>query len=241
MNISFIVPCYNCENYISNNILKLNNKLKNLISKYEIILVDDFSNDGTLLNLKKIKKKIRKVKVLKKKKNYGKAHSVIEGIKKSKYSHIIFIDSDLPYFEKIPKLIKNLKKNDMVIINRKEKKSKIINKSYKFYQLIRILLGYGINYFLRLRFNLKVGDTQAGLKGFVKPKNFIKIKFISKRFFFDLELILLFLHLKKKIISLPTRYSINEKSTIKLLDFKSNLEILKELIKISIKYKSINE
>ena len=55
---------------------------------------------------------------------------------------------------------------------------------------------------------MSIQDTQAGLKGFIKPKNFSKIKFISKRFFFDLELILLFIFAKKrKILSLKTNFT----------------------------------
>ena len=57
MSISFILPCYNCESYIKKNIIKLNKKLKILKIKYELILVDDFSEDQTYLKLQEIKKK----------------------------------------------------------------------------------------------------------------------------------------------------------------------------------------
>ena len=129
----------------------------------------------------------------------------------------------------------------MVIINRREKKSRLENKKVNLYQLMRILLGFAINYFIRIWFNISIKDTQAGLKGFVKPKDFSKIKFISKRFFFDLELILLFISLKKRIKSLKTPHFVNRKSTIKFFDLRRNFEILREFIKICLNYKSINE
>ena len=55
---------------------------------------------------------------------------------------MVFIDCDLPYFKSIYSIIKYLKINDMVIVNRRKHGSKL--KSYKlnFYQLMRILLGY---------------------------------------------------------------------------------------------------
>ena len=84
---------------------------------------------------------------------------------------------------------------------------------------------------------MSIRDTQAGLKGFIKPKNFSKIKFISKRFFFDLELILLFIIKKKKILSLKTTFNIAKSSNISFFDFKRNFETLFELIKICIYYK----
>ena len=241
MNISFIIPCYNCEDYIQNNIYKLYKKLKSLQINYEIILIDDYSTDKTLLNLNKLKNNISKLKILKNTKNFGKSFSLIKGTRASKYKHVVFIDCDLPYFKSIYSIIKYLKINDMVIVNRRKHGSKL--KSYKlnFYQLMRILLGYSINNFIRIWFNINIRDTQAGLKGFVKPKNFSRIKFISKRFFFDLELILLFYFSKKKIFSLQTVHFVDEKSNINFLNLKKNYETLIELIKICMNYKLLNE
>ena len=154
---------------------------------------------------------------------------------------MIFIDCDFPYFKSIFTVIKYLRKNDLVIINRRKKGSKLKNRDLNLYQFMRNILGIAINLFIRMRFNINIKDTQAGLKGFVKPKNFSKIKFISKRFFLDLELILLFISLKKKIISLNTPYFINKKSSINFLDVIRNFEIFRELIKIFLNYKLINE
>ena len=241
MNVSFIIPCYNCENYISNNIYKLYKKLNKSNIKYEIILIDDHSRDMTLSHLYKLKKKIKKIKLVKNNKNFGKSFSIIKGIKASKYKHVVFIDCDFPYFKSLFKVIKHLRKNDMVIINRREKESYLENKKLNLYQWMRIILGYLINNFIRMWFNIKIKDTQAGLKGFVRPKNFSKINFISKRFFFDLELILTFIFAKKKIFSLNTVYSVNKKSSINFFDLNKNFEILYELIKICFNYKLINE
>ena len=84
---------------------------------------------------------------------------------------------------------------------------------------------------------MSIRDTQAGLKGFIKPKNFSRIKFVSKRFFFDLELILLFIFAKKKILSLKTTYHVSIYSNISFFNLKKNFETLFELIKICIYYK----
>jgi len=241
MNVSFVIPCYNCENYISKNINSLNKKLKNSNLKYEIILIDDFSYDDTLSYLNNLRKKIKNIKLLKNHKNHGKSFSIIKGIKASKYKYVVFIDCDFPYFKSIFKVIGYLRKNDMVIINRRKKNSKLKNKKLNLYQLTRILLGYLINNFIRIWFGIKIKDTQAGLKAFIKPKNFSKINFISKRFFFDLELILIFISAQKKIFSLKTIYSVNKKSSINFFDLGRNFEILFELIKICFNYKFKNE
>ena len=70
-------------------------------------------------------------------------------------------------------------RNHLVYINRKSKKSKLNTKSMSIYQISRFLIGrlmcLFLNFFL---LDTKIGDTQAGLKAFIKPKNFIQIKFI---------------------------------------------------------------
>jgi glycosyltransferase involved in cell wall biosynthesis len=241
MNISFVIPCYNCEGYIKKNIYKLYKKLKSLKINYEIILIDDCSADKTLIYINKLKNVIPKLKILKNIKNFGKSFSLIKGVRVSKYKRVIFIDCDLPYFKSIDSIIKYLKTNDMVIINRRRPESKMQNYKLNFYQLMRSLLGYLINNFVRAWFNITIRDTQAGLKGFVKPKNFSRIKFISKRFFFDLELILLFSFSKKKIFSLQTIYSVDKNSNINFSNLIKNFETLRELIKICINYKLMNE
>ena len=51
--LSIVIPCYNEKNTIENILKKIDQSLKDYkISKYEIIIVDDFSNDGTRKLLK---------------------------------------------------------------------------------------------------------------------------------------------------------------------------------------------
>jgi len=124
--VSFVIPCYNAESFIIKNITQLENKVASLKIKYEILLVDDGSNDKTAILLKEITKKKKSISLITNKKNIGKSYSVLKGIKKSKYQHVIMIDCDLPYFKSINSIIFYLKKNiDLVIINRKLKESKL--------------------------------------------------------------------------------------------------------------------
>lgn len=234
-NFSFIIPCYNCESFIFNNIKRLENKLKSLKISYELILVDDGSTDKTLEKLNSVSKKHKSIKILKNTKNIGKSYSTLKGIKKSKFNNIVTIDCDLPYFNSIHKIINLLKKgNHLVIINRKLNESKLINKNLNIYQISRYIIGTIIAYINLKILNLNIygGDSQAGLKGFKKIKNFNKLKFISKKFFFDLELILFYSKKKLNIISIKTNYLIPKNSSIKIFNILKNIEILRELISI---------
>lgn len=233
--LSVIIPSFNDENKIEKNIFRLLEKLKKLIIKFEIIIINDGSTDHTLRSLRNIKFTKENIKIINNKKNQGKSFSIKRGLKIARYNHIILIDSDLPYFNKLKKVIEKLKQNfDFVFINRRHNKSKIINKKLNFYQISRILIGFlvslTVNLFLKL--NIFGGDTQSGLKGFKKVKNFKKIKFISTKFFLDLEIMYIYNKLNMRFYSIPVRYKIDKKSSIKLFSIQKNFEILIELIKV---------
>ena len=240
MNVSFIIPCLNCENFIENTVHKLVKKLKKIKNiNYELIFIDDGSVDKTEKILKKYTSK--KIRVFKNIKNLGKSASLIKGIKASKKSKIVIIDCDLPYFSYLETVLKKLKNNSFTYINRKSPKSKLRNKNMNLYQISRFFIGRIICFLLSLFFfNDKIGDTQAGLKAFPKPKNLRNIKFISKKFFLDAELMILFYRAKAQMVSIPVNYKIYSKSTIKILSFE-NFVYLYELLKIILFYKFTNK
>ncbi len=84
MSLSIIIPCFNSEKYILKNIEKLKNYIKKKNYKYEIIIIDDCSNDKTYEILKKSKKKSNNIQIYKNYSNKGKSYSLIKGIKKTK-------------------------------------------------------------------------------------------------------------------------------------------------------------
>ena len=107
--ISIIIPCYNEQDTISiiiNRILEINK------FDYEIIVIDDFSNDKSreILN-KELKTKIHHL--ILNEKNYGKGYCIRQGIKKATGDIILIQDADLEYdpqdYEKIFKPIINNK------------------------------------------------------------------------------------------------------------------------------------
>lgn len=129
---------------------------------------------------------------------------------------------------------------EFIYINRKSKESKLDKKSFTIYQFTRFIIGRLMCLILNyLCLDIEVGDTQAGLKAFKKPKNFQKIKFISKKFFFDAEIMILFYSLKKKMKYIPVKYSVPKDSTIKIFDIR-NFLYLYEMIKVILFYKFIN-
>ena len=78
----------------------------------------------------------------------GKSFSIIKALKKSKYNYVILVDSDLPYFSKFSQIIKLLKTNDLVLIDRRHSNSKIKFEEFSIYILSRFLIGYFISFYL---------------------------------------------------------------------------------------------
>jgi glycosyltransferase involved in cell wall biosynthesis len=234
MKVSFIIPCFNSGKIIKNSIKKLEKKLEKKKIKFEIIIINDGSKDKTYQIIKSLKK--NNIKIINNSINLGKSSSLIKGIKLAKYEKVILIDSDMPYFECLDKLIRLLNKNDFVYINRRSKLSKLSDKSLNLYQTCRYYIGSlvcsTINFLL---LNKDIGDTQAGLKGFKKPKNFNRINFISTKFFFDAELMIIFYRSKIKLKSISLKYKIYKESSIKIFALENFLFLL-ELIKVIFYY-----
>ena len=235
MYISFIIPCFNCSKIIKSSILKLKNKLKNYKKiKYELIFIDDGSNDDTSRIIKKFTSK--NIKLIKNNKNLGKSASLIKGINIAKNQRIVLIDCDLPYFKYLNTILEKLKSENFIYVNRKSQNSKLVNKNLNLYQISRFFIGRLVCFVLNMvLLNSSIGDTQAGLKAFIKPKNFKKIKFISKKFFLDAELMILFNRSKIKMFSIPVNYKIYNNSSIKILAFENFLYLF-ELLKLIIFY-----
>lgn len=93
MKISIIIPCYNEIKTLEKIIDKVN--LQNSYDK-EIIIVDDYSTDGSReLIEKNIKKNVQRV--ILNNKNYGKGYSLRKGIEIATGEIILIQDADLEY------------------------------------------------------------------------------------------------------------------------------------------------
>lgn len=90
MKISVIVPVYNVEDYIQECI---NSILKQSFTEYEVILVDDGSQDKSISLIKNIIDSNENIKLITKK-NGGLSSARNYGLKVARGEYVIFIDSD---------------------------------------------------------------------------------------------------------------------------------------------------
>jgi len=230
MEISAIIPCYNFRKKIIKNIILLDKILKKNFVNYEIIIINESSDDGTKSKLNNFKKD-KRIKIIHNNYNKGKSYSVLRGMRKATGNKIFLYDCDLPYYSYLNMFLKKLKKNQFVIIDRKNKKSRLIKKNITSYQKVRHLIGTIISHIVCLFIGINTVDTQSGMKGFINTNFLRKNKFISQRFFLDIEIINLFKKNKIHPVKIPVKYEIPRNSTIRLFDIK-NFEILIELCKV---------
>ena len=113
--ISIIIPCYNVENTLDRCIQSI---LKQDFKNFEIILVDDCSNDKTWDVIKKYSNEYSNIIGFKNETNKGAGYSRNLGIKNAKYDYISFIDSDDYvennfYYDMLEKMI--VDKSDLVV------------------------------------------------------------------------------------------------------------------------------
>lgn len=96
MKVSLVVPCYN----EADNLLPFHDAVKSAFDgsgyEYEIVFVDDGSNDATLANLKKLRKSTAtSMKILSFSRNFGKEAAIYAGLKYADGDYISLIDADL--------------------------------------------------------------------------------------------------------------------------------------------------
>lgn len=121
MLFSWILPIYN--EALSVSLLSVEIKEVMNGKSYEIIAVNDASEDSTAKVLQGISKKLNQLKIISLKTHKGKWAALLEGFKASKGQIIITLDSDLQDDPgQFPKLLKKLNKGYDVVSGLREKR-----------------------------------------------------------------------------------------------------------------------
>ena len=126
MKVSIILPTYNERN----NIKKIVQEILKIDSKFEIIIIDDNSPDGTGKIIDKLKIKYSNIKVIHRKKRLGLSSAIIQGFKIASGNIIGVMDADLSHpTNMINKMINYIEKNktNFIIGSRLIKGGKVKN------------------------------------------------------------------------------------------------------------------
>ena len=145
--ISIVVPCYNEEKNINNfyeEMIKTLEKVKENYS-YEIIFVNDGSNDNTELEVKKIRKTDQNVILISFSRNFGKEAAIYAGLNNATGNLVALIDADLQHPPKtILEMLEGINDGyDVVATKRKNRKGEPVVKSLfskLFYKMMKMFI-----------------------------------------------------------------------------------------------------
>lgn len=160
MYCSVIIPIYNEEKSIKILIARLLKVLDKLQAEYEIIFINDGSNDNSLKIIESLIKINNKIKAISFRKNCGKSLALTCGFKFAKGEIIITMDGDLQDLpEEIPKFISKINEGFDMVSGWKK-----IRYDPKIFIIYSKFFNFVINAFT----GTKIHDTNCGFKAYRK-------------------------------------------------------------------------
>ena len=231
--LSIIIPCYNEKNTINIILNKIIESLKNYkILNYEIIIVDDFSSDGTTEILKDLKLN-EKIKIYYHENNTGKGAAIQTALTYITGDITIIQDADLEYdpfdYEKL--LIPFFEANaDVVYGSRFLGGGKYVRIHFFWHYLANKILTFICNLFI----NLNLTDMETGYKVF-KSSVLKNLSLKEKTFSFEPEITIKLSKKKCRFYEVPITYNGRSYEDGKKIGLKDAFIALKAIVLYSIK------
>jgi dolichyl-phosphate beta-glucosyltransferase len=164
VNLSVVVPCYNEEQRLPTTIEKIEAFLDGRGDRYELILVDDGSADGTRSVMDEAAARHPAVRIQALPANRGKGRALAEGVKVSRGTNVLVTDADLSTpIDELPKLEAQLAAGAGVAIASRAIKGSRVELSQPAY---RVLMGKAFNLIVQAVLLPGIWDTQCGFKLF---------------------------------------------------------------------------
>ena len=145
VHLSVVIPVYNESSLIDELVKRVKTNVKLITEDYEIIIVDDGSQDNTWNSIENEAKTENRVKGIKFSRNFGHHYAITAGLHNSTGDWVVVMDGDLQDRpEVIPELYKKSQEGfDVVFVSRQNRPEslhyRIIQKM--FYWLLRVLSG----------------------------------------------------------------------------------------------------
>lgn len=127
--LDIVVPCYNEYEMLQIFYKEVSDNLKNI--KWNVIFVNDGSNDNTLEVIKELKNSYDNVKYISFSRNFGKESAIYAGLDYSTEDYVVLMDADLqdpPSL--IPKMMEYIKEYDIVGTRRVTRKGEPFIRSF---------------------------------------------------------------------------------------------------------------
>lgn len=224
-NISIVVACYNEAPHLEDSIKNIQSVMGQTKYTYELIFVDDFSQDETRTIIKRIARANKQImSYVFHDKNIGRGGAVTTGFMESKGSIVGFIDIDLEVHARyIPAMILGIEAGyDIATAKRIYK--------LDFSKLLRHFLSKAYRSFSRFVLGTKSKDTETGYKFFKRSALMSLLKKTKENgWFWDTEVMYWAEKLNFKITEIPCLFvrRKDKKSTVKV--WRDSLDYLRSL------------
>ncbi len=208
--MSVLIPFLNEEKIIVKNTYQVIKDLEDMGLEFEIILIDDGSKDNSYgLLAGEFTGNIR-VRIVRNMSNFGKGWALKTGYEYSTGDYVLFLDSDLelsPWH--VPNFFNEMvKKNADAVIGSKLHPDSVID-----YPLSRKIISLTYYFIIKFLFGLPIMDSQTGIKLFKREALELSLpKVLVKKFAFDIELLIILIKRKKKIVPAPIELRYSRKS-----------------------------
>ncbi|HVA96226.1 MAG TPA: glycosyltransferase family 2 protein [Candidatus Acidoferrales bacterium] len=159
--LSIFFPFWNEEENIEKVVENAKGIAEDVAQKWEIIMVDDGSNDNTLQIAEQLAANDKRLRVVTHQPNRGYGAALAAGFANAQYEYIVFTDGDMQFdFSEITKFIDKIHKADIVIGYREKRRDTMLFK--------RLLLMYLLKVWDRMLFRFSYKDIDCAFKMFHK-------------------------------------------------------------------------
>ena len=180
INISAFFPIYNDWGTVGSMVASADSILKSVCGHYEIILVDDGSDERTKKMVSDVAKMFERVRVVEHQRNGGYGAALRTGFREAKYDLIFYTDGDAQYDPQEMSLLLPLMKNDVDIVNGYK-----IKRSDPFY---RVWIGKMYHWVTKLMFGFPIRDVDCDFR-LIRKKVFDEVNLESNSGLICVEMI----------------------------------------------------
>lgn len=231
--INIVVPVYNEQADLSENIAILSTFLrKNISDDWQITIANNASTDNSLNIARELEKKYDNVHCIHLDQK-GRGRALKKAWNERSADILCYMDADLSTdLTALPHLIDAIKKGAIVATGNRFHRNSIIKRDLK-----RTLLSKGYSKIARLIVNTKIPDLQCGFKAISKKaKNELLPKIHNNVWFFDSELLILAEKLGYPIAQIPVKWTESKRKSrvniiMTVLEYLNNLYSLRKRLK----------
>lgn len=218
MRLSIVIPVYNEEKCLDRNIRLVYKEAKTITSDFEILIIDDSSNDNTLSVARKLEKEFNEIRVVHYSNGPTRRENMAKSFRMTKGEVIAYLDADLSVNpQALNEIIAPIKNGYDIVIG-----SRYIKGATAKRKLVRRSISFLYNLFIRIIFSSKIYDHQCGFKALTRKSALDIIsdmgydKNLTRGWFWDAELLIRAQKKKYKILEIPVVWHYGGKSTFSI-------------------------